>query len=226
LVIPTFNDEYTIVEQVKTCEKILKRYCNDYEIIIADDFSKDRTRELLKTNFLQMKNYKIIFNKRNLGITQNVRQLYFLGKKDFILFYSADGDWNPNDLSHLIQTQIKYNADIVIGKRDKKIGYTPYRRLISYFHKLLPLLLFGVDTIDPGGIKLVKRNLAQIKLISSSQFFEAEIIIKAKKGGYIISWCPVIYKKTFYGSGYGGAFFSAFWSIIDVFKLKFLTFLG
>jgi len=221
LIIPTYNDEDTIIQQITACEKILKQYCPNFEIIIADDFSHDKTRKLIMKYFKKRKEYKIVLNKKNLGITENVRQLYFLAKKNFILFYSADGDWNPQDIKHLIQTLLRDNADIVIGKRKKKIGYTFYRHIISFFHKLLPLILFGVNTIDPGGIKIVKRKLAQIPLVSTSQFFEAEIIIRAKKTGCKISSYPVIYKKIHYGSGYGGGFYSAMLSLRDVLRLRF-----
>jgi glycosyltransferase involved in cell wall biosynthesis len=220
LVIPTFNDEGTIIEQVTTCEKILQKYCNDYEIIIADDDSSDGNRKLLTQNFKNKKKYTLLFNKKNLGITRNVMQLYFAAKKDFIFFYSADGDWDPKDVEHLIQMQIKENADIVIGKRSEKIGYTFYRHLISYFHKLLPLLVFGVDTIDPGGIKLVRRKFGQINLISTSQFFEAEILIRAKKNRAKIAWYPVVYQKIYFGSGHGGGLRSAMHSVLDILRLR------
>lgn len=223
LVVPTFNDESTVIAQLNECEKIIKKYTEDYEIIVADDFSKDKTRNLLLKHYKNKKHYRLIFNKSNMGISGNVRQLYFLARKNYILFYSADGDWNPKDTEHLIQTLLKDNADIVIGKRKKKIGYTLYRNALSFFHKLLPLILFGVNTIDPGGIKIIKKKLAQIPLVCTSQFFEAEIIIKAKKNGYKVSWYPVIYKKKSYGSGRGGAFSSALRALMDVFKLRILT---
>lgn len=219
LVIPTYNDERTITKQLLACEKILQKYCIDYEIIVADDDSADKTRVLLKY-FINNKKYRIIFNKKNLGITKNVRQLYFLAKKDFIFFYSADGDWQTEDVENIIQKQIEDNADIVIGKRKKKIGYTPYRHVISFFHKLFPLIFFRVNTIDPGGIKLVRKELAQIDLVSTGQFFEAEMIIRAKRNGYKVSWCPVVYKKIYYGSGYGGGLSSAIHSVWDILKLR------
>lgn len=220
LIIATYNDEKTAIKEIKACEEILKQYCKSYEIIIADDYSRDKTRQLLLKNFKNDKHYKIIFNKRNLGITANMRQLYSLAKKDFILLYSVDGDWETIDIKHLIETLIKQRAAIVIGKRKKKIGYTPYRKLISFLHRLLPLVLFGVNTFDPGGIKIVRRKLAQIKLVSTSQFFEAEIIICAKKAGYKIACYPVIYKKIHYGSGYGGHFSDAVHSLRDALKLR------
>src|SRR3989344_792031 len=220
LIIPTYNDQQAIIGQVLACEKILQKLSKKYEIILADDKSTDNTWQLLQENFKNKKNYHLIRNQNNLGITKNMLNLYFIGKLDFILLYSADGDWNPDDVGNLIRTQIKQNADIVIGRRKKKIGYTYYRNFISMMHRLLPLLFFRIDTIDPGGIKLVRRKLIHVPLVSTSQFFEAEIIIRAKKKGHKISFYPVSYKKPKSGSGHGGALISAIMSFIDLLKLR------
>lgn len=223
LVIPAYNDEKTIIKQVLICEKILKKRCNKFEIIIGDDKSKDKTWELINKRFKNRNNFRIYQNKKNLGITKNILQLYRRGKLDFIFLYSADGDWNPYDVGHLIERQMTDKADIVIGKRKKKIGYTFYRQFISWMHRLLPIIFFGIDMIDPGGIKLVKRELVRIHLISKSQFFEAEIIIRAKQSGKKVSYYPVVYKKPRTGSGYGGAFKSAFESFIDLLRFRIQT---
>jgi glycosyltransferase involved in cell wall biosynthesis len=224
LIIPTYNDEKTIVKQVFTCENIIKKYSINYEIIIADDNSIDNTSHLLISNFLKNKNYNLVFNKKNIGITKNVYQLYYLAKYEYIIFYSADGDWNPFDLKKLIEKQQSTKADIVIGKRQKKHGYTLYRNFISTMHRLLPILFFGIDTYDPGGIKLIRRNIIPKKLISKSQFFEAEIIIRARKNGYKTVFCFVTYSKIVSGSGYGGAFISAFESFLDLLRLRIYYF--
>ncbi len=220
LVIPTYNDEKTIVGQVLACEKILQKTCSKYEIIIAEDHGTDNTWNLLNVHFGKKREYRLIQNKQNMGITKNVQQLYSLAKMDFVLFYSADGDWNPQDTEKMIDRQIETGADIVIGKRIKKNGYTPYRHLISTLHRLLPLILLGVDTIDPGGIKLIRRDLAQAKLSSKSQLFEAEIIIRAKRAGKKVTWSPVSYNKPYTGAGFGGGFNSALESGRDLLKLR------
>lgn len=220
LIIPTYNDQETILREILECETNLKTLTYSYEILVNDDKSNDNTWEVLSKNFKGKKKYTISQNKKNLGITKNIFNLYKKAKYDFILLYSADGDWNPKDIGKLIRTQIKENSDIVIGKRNKKIGYSYYRLFISFMHRLLPLLFFGVDTKDPGGIKILRKELVHIPLISKSQFFEAEIIIRAKKKGYKVEFCPVSYKKPKTGAGYGGDFKSAVRSFFDLINLR------
>lgn len=194
LLIPVYNNEKTIIEQLKKCEKIMRSLCKDYEIVIAEDKSKDQTPKILK-GYVNRKNYRLILNKTNLGISKNIRQLYKIARLKYCLLFSIDGGWDPNDIKRLINTAYEKNADIVIGKRDKK-NYSLYRKLISYFYNLLPLLFFGVNTKDTGSIKIIKRKLFEkIKLKSKSIFFEAELIIKAKKMGCKILWIPIKFNK-------------------------------
>lgn len=198
----------------------MKNFKLRYEIIVCDDASKDKTWELLQKNFSSNPQFKLLRNKRNKGITKNIYDLYQMAGQDYVLFYSADGDWLPSDIKSIIEVAVDNSANIVIGKRTAKIGYTFYRKMISYFHHLIPLILFGVETYDPGGIKLLKTGLVKIPLLSKSQFFEAEILIRAKKNGNKIYFTPVSYKKPHSRAGLGGSFKSSLSSVFDAFKLR------
>ena len=119
IVVPVYNGELTVIKQLKLCEKILNSFSKKYEIIIADDNSKDNTPSLLKKNFINNENFKSIFNKSNIGIARNIKKLYSMAKHEYICLYSADGDWNPYDIKKLVIHSYKNKSDIVIGKRIK-----------------------------------------------------------------------------------------------------------
>ena len=73
--------------------------------------------------------------------------------------------------------------DVVVGRRRRK-QYSLRRRLISGLFNLLPRLLFGVHTYDAGSIKLFRREVLSIPLVSRSPFREAERLIRASRFGY------------------------------------------
>lgn len=195
LVIPIYNNGKTLKKQLEQCEKILKSICRHYEIIIGEDKSFDNTKQILLKLFSKRKNYRIIFNNRNLGIATNIYQLYKKAHYDYCVLFSVDGGWNPSDIKKLIEASCRQQADIVIGKRDKK-KYGLKRRIISFFYNFLPFIFFGVHTYDVGSIKVIKTVvLKKIPIQSKSVFFEAELIIKAHNAGYKITYCPVDFKK-------------------------------
>lgn len=224
LVIPAYNNEMTIINQVKDCFRILEKYCDNYEVIVCDDKSTDNTRLLLMKNFKENKHFILLCNKKNRGIAANMRILYGKAQYTYTFFYSADGDWRTKDVEGMINHLMKTNADIVIGKRVKKVGYNFYRNMISYFHNLLPLLFFGVNTLDAGGIKLFRTELYSPKFISESQFIEAEMIIRAVKKGYKIVSYPVSYHKYVPGFGLGAKFSSVYESLNDLIRLRMQKF--
>lgn len=220
LVVPVFGGELVVINQLKQCEKILNSLTNKYEIIVADDNSGDNTPILLKKNFSGSKNFNLIFNKYNIGIAKNIKKLYSQARYEYVCLYSADGDWNPYDIQKLITYSYKNNADIVIGKRNKKT-YSFYRKIISFSYNFLPKLFFLVDTIDAGSIKVVKKSLfKKIPLLSESVFFEAELIIRAKKDGYTVSSVQVGFERNKEKQGNGGRIKLVIFSLIDLINLR------
>jgi glycosyltransferase involved in cell wall biosynthesis len=220
LVIPVFNEETTAVNQLKQCEEILNSFVKKYEIIVADDSSKDQTQGLLKKYFSNNEKFSLIFNKRNMGIASNIKQLYRAAKYEYICLYSVDGDWNPYDIKKLITHSYHTKSDIVIGKRNKST-YSYFRKIISYYYNFLPKLLFHIDTIDAGSIKVIKKSLFEkINLLSKSVFFEAELIIKAKNKEYVISYLPISFKKNKAEKETFSKIKLAIISLIDLIKLR------
>lgn len=204
LVIPVYNNAKTLVHQLQQCEKVLESISKRYEIIVAEDCSNDNSLMILKKFFRQNKHIKIISNAVNLGIAKNIYQLYKKAKYTHIALFSVDGDWEPKDIATLLRTAHKNNADIVIGKRTYE-GYTLYRKMLSFFYNFLPILFFQVKTYDAGSIKILKKDLIRsIPLISKSVFFEAEMIIRAKKKNKNIIAIPIHFKKHKYKESSSG----------------------
>lgn len=220
LIIPIFNNEQTAVKQITVCDRILRSFTSEYEIILCDDKSTDNTKAILKKNFEKNKHINLIFHSKNEGVAKTIKSLYYKAKHDYILLFSVDGDWEPEDIKKMLIKLQKSNADIVIGKR-YKTNYTSYRKVVSFFYNFIPRILFGVTTIDAGSIKIIKRALLKkIHIISNSIFFEAEIIIKAKKAGYTITSVPVHYYKVERGSGKGAQLQSVISALKDSINVR------
>lgn len=217
LVVPSYNCEKIIVSQLNICNEILQTICSDYEIIVSDDCSTDRTQKVLKKTFGKNKKIRLNFQKKNLGIGRNFKFLYKSGTKEFVMLFAADGDYDPQDIRKMLLCCANAKADFVIGKRIKKGGYTFYRKVVSILFRLLPMVFFGVDTIDAGSIKVIRNDILSYPIISESVFMEAEIIIRAKRKGYKILSCPVSYGKPEKISGAAGKFSlatDAFWDLL------------
>lgn len=223
LVIPVYNNEKTAVAEILKCINILINTVSNFEIIINDDKSTDKTLELIKNKFGNRKNIKIITNSNNRGIAKSIYSLYKKSNLEYVCLFSVDGDWEPTDIEKMIKTIYKTNADMVIGQRNKKT-YTSYRKILSFFYNFLPIILFGVNTKDAGSIKVFKKKLInEIPIKSSSVFFEAELIIKASLKKHKIVFVPIKFYKKDRKSGTGGKFKLVVNSVFDLIKLRFQT---
>lgn len=220
LVIPLFNNEKTARKQLQHCQRIMESTCERYEIIVCDDKSIDGSAALLKNIFGKDKHFRLIFHKQNQGIARTLKELYHKAKYPYIALFSVDGDWNPQDVKKLLLTAQKEHADIVIGKRTYQ-HYSFYRKSVSFFYNFLPLVLFGVKTIDAGSIKVIKREVIHdIPSISKNVFFEAEMIIRTRRLGKKVISVPIQFTKRDKNKGIGAKITWVIASIIDLITLR------
>ena len=129
IIIPCYNEQSTIkgiVEKINLQKNINK------EIIIIDDNSSDRTREILEKELGNEVN-KILLNDKNYGKGYSIRKGIENASGDYILIQDADLEYDPNDYKKLLSPIINGNADVVYGSRF--IG-NHERRVLYFWHTI------------------------------------------------------------------------------------------
>lgn len=99
IIIPAFNEENNI-RRILECA--CKQTYKEFEVIVVDDGSKDRTSEIAKTYAKQYSNF-IYVHKENSGVsdTRNLGLKFVTG--DYVCFWDAD-DWvESNYLENMFQ---------------------------------------------------------------------------------------------------------------------------
>lgn len=186
---PAYNEEATIEQVLTEAHELLSPSGLDYEILVCDDGSIDRTRRIVEEVAGRLSLIRILHNPRNLGIRETFERLYRESTKDFVFLNSTDRQWETSVLFDLLPRTSKF--DIVIATRNDK-HYGLLRRLVSWVFNLVPVILFGVRTYDAGAVKLVRREIIErFALVSLSPFSEAERLIRAARAGYRIAAYPV-----------------------------------
>ena len=183
IIIPCYNEQSTIKEIV---QKINLQTNINKEIIIIDDHSSDRTREILEKEVRNEVN-KIIFNDKNYGKGYSIRKGIENASGDCILIQDADLEYDPNDYDKLLSPIIHGDADVVYGSRF--IG-NDERRVLYFWHtignKFLTLLsnmLSNLNLTDMEvGYKLFKTDVLKNIDLKENRFgFEPEITAKISK---------------------------------------------
>ena len=157
VIIPAYNESENIVNTVKE----IKEKASDFDYVVINDCSSDKTLEILENNHLNYINLPV-----NLGIGGAVQTGYKYALEheyDMAVQVDGDGQHDPAYLHSLEETLIKENADMVIGSRFiKNEGFqsTFARRMgIVYFTKMIKSLT-GTTITDPtSGFRLVNEDV-------------------------------------------------------------------
>jgi glycosyltransferase involved in cell wall biosynthesis len=183
IIIPCFNEEKTVSLIIN---KILNSYTGKKEIIVIDDFSNDKTRDILKTD-LKHKIDKLILNTKNYGKGYSIREGIKIAEGEVILVQDADLEYDPSDYTKLISPIEKGVADVVYGSRflggeEKRVLYF-WHTLGNKFLTTLSNMFSNLNLTDMEvGYKLFKSDIIKdINLIEDRFGFEPEVTAKIAK---------------------------------------------
>lgn len=208
LIIPAYNEEVNIKKgSLDKILNFLKTKKFDWEVIIVDDGSFDRTVKLIENNYLK-KNQKIkLLKNPHYGKAFSIISGIKIAAGEIVGFSDFDLATPINELDKLF-CEIKKGFDIVIGSRNTKREGAPFiRKLMASGFILIRDLLIDLGGIKDTqcGFKIFKKEVA-LKIIknlrvfrkskllkgpSVSASFDIEFLYLARKMGYKIKEVPV-----------------------------------
>lgn len=202
IVIPAYNEEKTIAEIIDRVKKV--EVGLEKEIIVVDDGSTDRTREIL--NQLANQGIKVIFHEKNKGKGAALRTGFAHATGDIILVQDADLEYDPREYPRLLEPILDGRADVVYGSRF--LG-GPHRVLLFWhyvgnkFLTTLCNLCANLNLTDMETCYKVFRReiLNKIRLKSNRFGFEPEITIKVGKLRCRVYEVPISYSGRDYSEG-------------------------
>lgn len=198
VILPTYNEEENISDLLKEISAQLNAY--DFEIIVVDDNSKDKTPSIIDT--LAAKDEKIVafhrFGKGN--IFTAIRDGVKVSRGKNIVTMDADFSHPPKKITELLMHLDKY--DLVSGSRYIKGGKVnaPLIRT-QYASQILNIILrftLGIRSTDiTGGFHAIPKSkfeLIHFKYPSVWGEFDLELFYRAKQLKFKVKEVPFTYK--------------------------------
>ncbi len=102
VVVPIYNDEEVIAELLRRLTVVLETLVNDYEIILIDDGSRDRSWTIMQDERAQRQHLRIARLSRNFGQQNAIAAGLSLTTKDLIVLMDSDLQDRPEDIPVLI----------------------------------------------------------------------------------------------------------------------------
>lgn len=202
IIIPTYNEHKTIEDIIHYVQSA--NYPIDYELIIIDDASIDRTyeREVLIRikSRSEGKEIRLFKNKINRGKSFSIRKGIRRSRGDLIIVQDGDMEYDPNDIPKLLEPLLNGEADVVCGSRFLKTRYPTEMAFPNWLgNKLLTKLtncLYGLNLTDMETCYKVFRAdlLKELKLCANRFEFDPEAIaLLARQGARIVEF-PISYR--------------------------------
>jgi glycosyltransferase involved in cell wall biosynthesis len=215
------NEEHTIGDVIRETCALLPKISSRYEIVVNDDASADRTGEILEALKKHNNHIRVYHRKKPIGIAMGLEFLYTCARLDYVFILPGDGQYTVRDLPPMLDKAVN-GADIVVGKRIRK-QYAADRMTVSYLFNALSWVLFGVDTIDAGSVKVYNRKIFNtFKLLSRGVYNEAERIVRATYAGHRVSSAPAHHYGRSGGKASGAKPALIIEAVTDMFRLWWL----
>lgn len=195
IILPTYNEQECIKKIIKEIRKVLKG--KNYEIIIIDDNSKDKTSEIIDS--YNINSIVALHRYNEKGILSAIRDGVRVARSNIIVMMDADFSHPPEKIIELL----KYvrNYDLVSCSRFAKGGKMEAPFMQKYttivFNFIIRLIFFNTGLTDfTGGFHVLRRNKfldLKFKYPSCWGEFDIELLSRAHRKGYKIKEIPYTY---------------------------------
>ena len=204
IVIPVYNEQATLAGVVQRVIDVVPYLC---EVIVVDDCSTDQTKDIAAALAERYSEVRCAHHDKNMGKTAALRTGFALTTGDIVIVQDADLEYDPSEISAVIQPIIDGHADVVYGsrflvKRAARVLYFYHylgNKVLTFTSNLLTNLnMTDVET----GYKAFKGHIIRSMIIKSSGFgFEIEATAKVAKLGCAIYEVPISYYGRTYEDG-------------------------
>ena len=218
IVIPAFNEQDNIAILLDEIFKALENSKYNFEVIIIDDNSNDKTN-FIATNYLKIKNKKIIRSNVQNGQSKSILIGIKLASFDNIVTIDADLQNDPKDILELAEVyfsnkEYKMVAGIRIKRKDSFI-----KIISSKIANKIRSSILKDNCPDTGcSLKIFNKNIfLQFKFFNGIHRFLPALFIGYN---YKITYVKVNHRPRLNGVSKYGTINRLFWGIRDIIRVN------
>lgn len=196
VIVPVYNGEKFIAENLEIIRNSFKKYFNNLEIIVVIDGMTDNSKQEALKTARKYPDVKIVAYKENKGKGNAIKTGFEHSTGDYITFIDCDIDIHPEQVKNFLPYLA--TADVIIGSKRhpfSKLNYPLSRRILSRGFQLYSFIILHTGLRDTqSGFKLIKREVLEIimpLLLVKRYAFDLELCFLAKKHGFRVVEAPL-----------------------------------
>ncbi len=191
IVIPAFNEDEGVAPTVREIRTVMDAGDNEYEILVVDDGSTDRTGEMALEA-----GATVVRLARNIGYGGALKVGIGRARHDTIVITDADGTYLAEAIPELLG--FAEDFDMVVGARVGKAARIPsVRRPAKWFLARLASYLAGQPIPDlNSGLRVVRHSMVERfeHLLPSGFSFTTSITLAALCNDRLVHYHPIEYR--------------------------------
>jgi glycosyltransferase involved in cell wall biosynthesis len=218
IAIPAWNEEKTLPPVLGEIKSIMDKTNYDYEILVTDDGSTDKTIEIAKENGA------LVASKKHSGLAETFKlEMKECLKRgaDIIVHTDADGQYHSKHIPELI-AKVEEGYDLVLGTRFKRnMGHMPLLKRLGNiaFAKVISSLVKTKLSDTTTGFRAFTAEVARDINYINTFTYTQEQIIKAAKQGFRITEIPIVCRGTRESRLFKNPFEYAMKAWINIFRI-------
>jgi len=195
LVMPAFNEEAYVERTVGLALDILSRVSDDYEIVVVNDASTDRTGKICDALSQKHPQVRVIHHTVNQKLGGALKTGFRATTKDVVIYTDIDLPWDLNEIQRALHLLEYLEADMLCAFRFDRTSEGFKRILYSFAYNWLIRIVFNVKMKDINfSFKVIRRQILEaVDLKSSGSFIDAELVVKAIGLGFRVFQMGVDY---------------------------------
>jgi len=189
VIMPALNEEKNIEAAVRSTFEAFAEKRVIGEIIVVNDGSSDKTPEIVQSLKTEYPSLSLLNHSKPMGIGHSFFDGVRNAKNDIVVMFPGDNENDPNDaLNYLFLLR---QVDIVVPFIHNIEVRRKMRRLLSSLYRFIINITFGINLNYTNGTVFYRRHiLNDITLKSFGFFYQAELLIKLIRQGYLFAEVP------------------------------------
>jgi glycosyltransferase involved in cell wall biosynthesis len=195
-----YNEEALIESFLQRAVALLEQTTTDWEIVLVDDCSTDRTNEIATAFAEQEPRVRVVRHDRNLNVGIANRTAIAHASKEFLFWQTVDWSYDISKLRIFLELLLHFDA--VQGIRPvpiRLLSYIPvlrsiyrvrrrsdtlYKSIISLGNYYVLTSLFGVRFHDFQNVTFYRtRSVQALPLVARTSFINPELLLKSYYSG-------------------------------------------
>jgi glycosyltransferase involved in cell wall biosynthesis len=193
IVVPVYNEEEAIAGDLEVIERAMSASHWDYEIIVVDDASTDRSAEIVEgIEGVQLLKHRV---NRGGGFARNTG--IKAAKGEVVVVTDGDGTYPNQEIPRMLDLMEEHDLDMVVGARSKEAGTLKLLRTpAKWFIRKLAMWMSGFNIPDlNSGLRAMRRDvfLEFMELLPWGHSWVSTITLAMLSSAYSVEWIDIDY---------------------------------